>query len=447
MLPPPQITSWSKVSIMEASHFDKEVAYAAVNRIRLDDPQPHIYKTTDGGKTWKEIVSGLSADPINSVKEDTQIRGLLFAGSERFVNVSFDDGEHWQSLQLNMPCTSIRDLVIKDDDLVVGTHGRSFWILDNITPLRQIKEEKTSQAILYKPQTALRIRWNLNPDTPLPQEEPAGENPPDGAIIDYYLKSDAREVSLEILNEKNEIVRKYSSKDKPYNVPELNIPLYWIRPQQMVSTSKGHHRFLWDMKYQPLNVEPSFPISAIYKNTPPEPTAPWVLPAEYQIKLTIDGQIFSQKLAVKMDPRVQSTSAQLQEQFTLSMICYHGRKNAEEALALISGWENQLSQIKVSGSLEKNINEFKIKMNLLKGSGGWGRDLSAMSWNNLATKSEQLFTLLQGTDMPVTSQARQAVKELEPSIQKMTDTWKTFLTNEIPKINSVLKSKGVQLKE
>ncbi|MBS1557663.1 MAG: glycoside hydrolase [Bacteroidetes bacterium] len=442
---PPEITPWSKVSIMEASHFDKEVAYAAINRIRLDDPRPHIYKTTDGGKTWKEIVSGLSADPINSVKEDTQTRGLLFAGSERFVNVSFDDGEHWQSLQLNMPCTSIRDLVIKDDDLVVGTHGRSFWILDNLTPLRQLKKEMTSQSILFKPQTALRIRWNLNPDTPLPQEEPAGENPPDGAIFDYYLKSDAREVSLEIMNDKNETIRKYSSNDKPYKIPELNIPLYWIRPQQMLPTSKGHHRFLWDMQYQPLNGEPSFPISAIYKNTPPELTAPWVLPAGYQVKLTIDGQSFTQKFSVKMDPRVQSTHAQLQEQFILSMICYNGRKNAVEALALISDWENKLSQVKASGSLENNINEFKTKLNLLKGSGGWGRDLSAMSWNNLATKCEQLFTILQGTDMPVTFQARQAVKELEPSIQKMTDTWKFFLTNEIPKINSVLKSKGVRL--
>ena len=174
---------------MDAGHFDVNTAYAAVNRIRLDDMHPHIYKTNDGGKTWKEIVNGLPADPINVVREDPVHKGLLFAGSERAVYVSFDDGEHWQSLRLNMPATSIRDLVIKDDDLVIGTHGRSFWILDDITSLRQITADvMKANVFLYKPANAYRVRWSMWTDTPLPQEEPAGENPPDGAIIDYYLK-------------------------------------------------------------------------------------------------------------------------------------------------------------------------------------------------------------------------------------------------------------------
>ena len=171
---PPQIMSWSKGSIMEASHTDVNTAYAAVNRIRVDDMHAHIYKTTDGGKTWKEIVNGLPNDPINTVREDPKKKGLLFSGSERAVYVSFDDGEHWQSLRLNMPATSIRDLVIKDDDIVVGTHGRSFWILDDITPLRQLAFQQNNQAvILFKPQTATRVRWDMWTDTPLPQEEPA----------------------------------------------------------------------------------------------------------------------------------------------------------------------------------------------------------------------------------------------------------------------------------
>lgn len=442
---PPEITSWSKVSIMDASHFDKEVAYAAVNSIRLDDQRPHIYKTTDGGKTWKEIVTGLSTDPINAVKEDPQTKGLLFAGSERFVNVSFDDGEHWQSLRLNMPCTSIRDLVIKDDDLVVGTHGRSFWILDDITPLRQAKKEMAAQTVLYQPQTAMRIRWNMNPDTPLPQEEPAGENPPDGAVIDYYLKSDAKEVSLEILTDKNEVIRKYSSNDKPYAIPELNIPLYWIRPQQILSAAKGHHRFLWDVKYQPLNVEVSFPMSAIYQNTAPEPTAPWAMPGNYQVRLVVDGQSYVQKFVLKMDPRVQTTTSQLHEQFDLSMICYNGRKVVVEALNSVSVWENQLNQVKATGSLEKSIHEFITKINSLKGAGGWWTDPNSNSLNGVATKCDQVFGILQGTDMPVTSQARSAVKDIEPSVQKIAETWKKFLSVELPKINSSLKSKGIQL--
>jgi hypothetical protein len=206
---PPEITSWSKVSLMDASHTDVNTAYAAVNRIRCDDMRPHIYRTRDGGKTWKEIVNGLPNDPINVVKEDPIRKGLLFAGSERAVYVSFDDGENWQSLRLNMPATSIRDLVIKDDDIVIGTHGRSFWILDNITPLRQLplinagldNRSLSSLNILYQPQTAYRVRWNMYTDTPVPQEEAAGENPPDGAVIDYYLPEKAGNIKLYILHQ------------------------------------------------------------------------------------------------------------------------------------------------------------------------------------------------------------------------------------------------------
>jgi photosystem II stability/assembly factor-like uncharacterized protein len=172
---PPGITSWSKISLMDASHTDVNTVYAAVNRIRCDDMRPHIYSTHDGGKSWKEIVNGLPDQPINAVREDPKRKGLLFAGSEGAVYFSIDDGANWQSLRQNMPATSIRDLVIKDDDLVVGTHGRSFWILDDMTPLRQLTSQSLSTAIiLYKPQDAFRVRWSLYPDTPIPQEEPAG---------------------------------------------------------------------------------------------------------------------------------------------------------------------------------------------------------------------------------------------------------------------------------
>jgi hypothetical protein len=229
---PKEITSWSKVSLMEASHFDVNTAYAAVNRIRCNDMHPHIYKTTDGGNTWTEIVNGLPDDPINAIREDPQNKGLLFAGSERAVYVSFDDGEHWQSLRLNMPGTSIRDLVIKDDDIVVGTHGRSFWILDDITPLRQLTGQLVNTSTtLYKPQTAIRVRWSMWPDTPLPQEEPAGQNPPDGAIIDYYLKEKASGiVTLEIVDSAGKTIRRFTSNDTTYKIGNVNIPLYWVRP-------------------------------------------------------------------------------------------------------------------------------------------------------------------------------------------------------------------------
>src|SRR5207247_1149905 len=196
--------------------------------------RPHIYRTHDDGKTWKEIVNGLGdSGPVNTVREDPLRKGLLFAGTERAVYVSFNDGDDWQSLRLNMPASSIRDLVVHNDDLVVGTHGRSFWILDDITPLRQINEQiAAAEAYLFAPELAYRVRWNLNTDTPLPPEEPAGKNPPDGEIINYYRGLPATgSVTLEIHDQTNKLVRRFSGTDKPEAMAEkeLDVPTYWIR--------------------------------------------------------------------------------------------------------------------------------------------------------------------------------------------------------------------------
>ncbi|AFK05273.1 glycosyl hydrolase BNR repeat-containing protein [Emticicia oligotrophica DSM 17448] len=319
---------WSKISQIDAGQFDKNVAYVAVNRIRLDDLRPHIFRTKDGGKTWDEIVNGLPNEPINTVREDPYRKGLLFAGSENAVYVSFDEGENWQSLRLNMPATSIRDLVIKDDDIVVGTHGRSFWILDDITPLRQVTSEVAkNDAFLYKPQNTYRVRWSTYTDTPLPQEEPQGQNPPDGAIINYFLKEKIKGVvKLEIYDASKKIIRSFSSDDKPYELPDLNIPHYWIRPQQILSAEAGSHRFVWDLHYEPLNLPPTYPISAVYKNTAPDPTSPWVLPGYYTALLTVNGKVFEQNFLVKMDPRVKTAAIDLKLQHDLSLACYEGRK-------------------------------------------------------------------------------------------------------------------------
>jgi photosystem II stability/assembly factor-like uncharacterized protein len=353
---PPSLTPWSKVSLMDASHTDKRTAYAAINRIRLDDMRPHIYKTTDAGKTWKEIVNSLPDDPINVVKEDPIRKGLLFAGSERAVYVSFDDGAHWQPLRLNMPATSIRDLVIKDDDIVVATHGRSFWILDNITALRQ-QGSTVATTTLYKPQVAMRVRWNMWGDTPLPQDEPVGQNPPDGAMIDYYLGSDATDATLDIFDAAGKLVRHYSSHDTMYTIPPVNIPLYWIRPQQMLSTARGAHRFLWDMHYTPLNVPPSYPISAIYANTAPAATSPWVMPGSYTLKLTVDGMVYAQPLTMKMDPRVKTSQAALQQQHNIAYQCYSNTIAAMNMERTAQAAATQLKAIGGHDSLVQYIND------------------------------------------------------------------------------------------
>ncbi len=324
---PPEITSWSKVSLIDASRFDDNTAYVAVNRIRCDDQTPHIYKTTDGGATWKKIITGLPNEPINAVREDAVRKGLLFAGSENAVYVSFDAGEHWQSLQLNMPSTSIRDLVIKDDDLVIGTHGRSFWILDNISSLRQLNASTKNQVALFKPQVATRVRWNMNTDTPLPPEEPAGENPPDGAMIEYYLPNATNDIiQIDILNQQKEVIRTFKSNDTLYKIPDVNIPLYWIRPQKIVSNQSGMHRLLWDMKYTPLNLPVSYPMTAVKNNTAPDATAPWVLPGTYTVRMTIGSKTLEQPLEIKMDPRVKTALIDLQRQHQLSKACYEARK-------------------------------------------------------------------------------------------------------------------------
>lgn len=388
--------AWSKVSQVEAGHFDVNTAYAAINRIRLDDPKPHILRTKDGGKTWQEIVKGLPDEPINTVREDPVKKGLLFAGSERAVYVSFDDGEHWQSLRQNMPATSIRDLVIKDDDIVVGTHGRSFWILDNITPLRQMSADiAKSETILFKPQTTYRVRFSMYTDTPLPQEEPAGQNPPDGAMIDYVLKEKSTgEVVLEIFDAKGTSIRRFSSNDKPYHIPDVNIPLYWIRPQEMLSGEAGAHRFVWDLHYAPLNVPPSYPISAVYQNTAPEPTSPWAMVGNYTVKLTVNGKTMSQNFTLKTDPRVKTPTAKLQQQHDLSLVCYEARKNIASMVQAINTKPKTAHTIELEEKFNKLDNGFSV-----------------------------IFNILHSSDTAPTTQTISAVNQAQKTLQELVAMW------------------------
>jgi photosystem II stability/assembly factor-like uncharacterized protein len=347
---PPQLTPWSKVSIIEASHFDAGTAYAAINRFRLDDLHPHIYRTRDYGKTWQEITSGLAVNaPVNAVREDPARKGLLFAGTESSVYVSFDDGDNWLPLQLNLPHTSMRDLTIHGDDLIVGTHGRSFWILDDITPLRQLSAEVARHDVhLYAPQVATRFRWNRNTDTPLPPEVPAGKNPPDGAIIDYYLRNSSSEpVTLEILDARGGLVRRYSSADKPEpmekTAKEHPIPMYWVRAEKILSAEVGMHRFVWDLHYAPPDaLEYEFPISAIYRDTPKYPLGAWALPGQYTVKLTVGGKNYTQPLIVRMDPRIKTPLAELARQFEMQMGCVKGMNDSYAALQQVRALREQL---------------------------------------------------------------------------------------------------------
>jgi hypothetical protein len=385
--------AWAKVSQIDAGHFDANVAYVAVNGIRLDDQKPHIFKTNDAGKTWQEIVKGLPTEPINTVKEDIIKKGLLFAGSENAVYVSFDDGENWQSLRLNMPATSIRDLVIKDDDIVIGTHGRSFWILDDITAIRQLSNEVLkSEVILFKPQNTYRVRWSTYTDTPITQEEPQGQNPPDGAIINYFLKEKPEgPITLEIFDAAGKAIHKFSSEDKPYELPELNIPLYWIRPQKMLSAEAGSHRFMWDLHYTPLNLPPSYPISAVYQNTAPDATSPWVMAGKYSVKLTVNNKTYTQTFNVKMDPRVKTAAADIKLQHDLSLACYQARLKLQTE---IDQMEDMRKRIRLT---EAGMKEFNAKEENLK---------------KIQSGLASVFNILQDADSKPTAQAIASARDL-----------------------------------
>ena len=318
---PPGLTPWSKISIIDASRFDDETAYVAVNRFRLDDLRPWVYRTHDGGKHWTKITSGLPNDePVNAVRADPQIPGLLYAGTEGNVYVSFDDGARWQSLQLNLPHTSMRDLDVHDNDLVVATHGRGFWILDDIEPLRELaRAHAWSGPHFFAPVVTYRVRRDTNTDTPLPPEVPHGTNPPDGAIFYYLLPKDAAHVAIAIYDAHGVLVRRYSSDDPAPKPVEFDKPAYWEKPFVRPATDAGMHRFVWDLREPaPESVAVDLPISAVYEDTPRVPQGALIVPGRYTVRLTVDGVTRSQPLTVVMDPRITISQAALEQQYAMA---------------------------------------------------------------------------------------------------------------------------------
>jgi len=325
---PPNVSEWSTVSIVEASHFDAGTAYAAVNRNNHDDLHPHIFRTRDFGQTWQETTRGIrEIDFARTVREDPVRKGLLYAGTETGVYVSFDDGEHWQPLRLNMPVVAIHDLAVEQDDLVAATYGRSFWILDDLTPLRQMDARTVpTGAHLFTPRTAIRVRRDENQDTPLPPEVPAGKNPPDGAILNYVLPANASgEIQLGIYDAEEKLVQSFSSAaalKEPEETPF--VAQYWIGHQQALSKSAGMHRFVWNLRYaDPRAMHPqspyNYPIAAIVGSTPLPPEGPLVLPGKYEVRLKAGGQVLRQPLEVKMDPRMTVARNELQSSLELQL--------------------------------------------------------------------------------------------------------------------------------
>jgi photosystem II stability/assembly factor-like uncharacterized protein len=454
---PPELTPWSKLAQMDASHFDTASVYAAVNRFRVDDLHPYIYRTHDGGKSWRKIVNGLpDNEPVNTVREDPERKGLLFAGTERSVYVSFDDGDHWQALKLNLPATSIRDLVIHKDDLVVGTHGRSFWILDDIIPLRQIKSETLSaSAYLFAPQLTYRVRRNNNTDTPLPPEAPSGQNPPDGAIIDYWLKAaPSTPVTLEVADSTGATVRRFSSADKPEALSprDFNVPEYWFRPPRVLSAAPGMHRFVWDLHYpDPDVLDRDFPISAIFHDTPLHPQGATVLPGKYTIKFMAEGKTYTQALDIGMDPRVKTSPEDLRRQFDLDRKIAGDLHRDYQAVQQARNLRAQLKSItaaKPNSEIARAASGLETKGEKLEGTaGGYGtRYLSTPEGRSLSRLNagfNAVVSALDTADAAPTTQETAVVADLEKALDEQLSAWDEIKTKDVPELNNRLKQSGL----
>jgi photosystem II stability/assembly factor-like uncharacterized protein len=481
---PPVAKPWARVFNIEAGHFDTQTAYAAVNTLRLDDPSPHFVRTHDGGKSWTEINNGVDAGAaVNSIREDPRTKGLLYGASDTQVWVSFDDGDHWESLRLNMPAISVRDIEIKDDstcmcaDLVAGTHGRGFWILDDVTPLRQhAQAQAATAAYLFKPAPAVRVRWGTNDPTPWPPELPAGENPPPGAIIDYYLAADASgPVKLEILNAAGRTVRSYSSEDpirdpdpaldpiaynklcqKTPNAPDCGLPLYWPAPQMIISTRAGMHRVMWEMHYDPIaeggGRGGGGSMGAVPHMTFPGVNSPWAAPGTYTVRLTAGGKSYTQPITLKMDPRIKTPALGLAQLNSLTAEMYDGARNARDAYVRARALAADLD--KLQGA---DVAAFKARLDSIappapagggrggRGGGGGRGGAAPAGAANLESAGAAFNAAgmaMQAADVAPTANQVAACAKAKASGAEVIAKWRALSTTGLAALNAKLKASG-----
>jgi len=458
---PSAIKPWTRIFNIDAGHFDAGTAYAAANTMRVDDYNPHLWRTHDGGKSWTEINSGISAGQVtSSIREDPRMKGLLYAASETQVWMSVDDGDHWQSLRLNMPAVSVRDLQVKDDasclcsDLVAATHGRGFWILDDVTPLREAAALRSAQATraayLVKPVTAVRVRFATNDPTPWPPELPAGENPPAGGILDYYLPQGTSNAKLEILDRKGAVVRSYTSNDRAptvdagvdpveYNkvcqrdpsAPHCAFPLYWAAPTQVLSSQAGMHRFTWDLQLDPIVTEGAAPgepeTGAVPHRTYPSVNAPWAPAGEYTVRLTADGKSSTQPLTLKLDPRVKTSTAGLAQLATLSKEMYDGAIAAHAAHVQARTLSDKLGA--VDAPLKARVDSLApapAARRGERGGGGFGRGQGPAGPPTLAGVSDAMMAAamaMQGADVAPTAREVDVVAKARQQYKDVMARW------------------------
>ncbi len=447
---PKGLPPWSMISLIDASPHDLATAYAAIDRHQMDDITPHIYRTHDSGKTWTAITDGIPATAyVHAVREDPVRKGLLFAGTELGVYVSFNDGANWQPLQLNLPVTAVRDLVVKDNDLVIGTHGRSFWILDDISPLRELNSETAAVPVhLFHPATAIRVRKNVAHDTPLPPETPAGKNPPAGAIIDYSLQSVPGVLTLEILDSAGKLVRKYANSDEQRKLDETqSFPTYWFNPPAPLSRKTGLNRFVWDLRYErPQALRYGYSIAAAFGDDAiMQPEGPLVSPGLYQVKLTSDGHSYISTLEVKMDPRVKIAPLALSQQASLEMMIIEGMDLSYSAVQEIKDLRRQLQELQTKlnsdpgakplldavAALDKRAAELVAVEQTYPAVG----IVSAASLNGALGS---LLSQVEGADAPPTHQAIGTFGTYSGLLNQQLSKWEALQAKDLPALNALL---------
>jgi len=450
---PKELTPWSKVTHVVASRFDAGKAYAAVDRHRLEDLQAYLYRTKDFGKTWQRVSNGIPEGSfLNCVREDPKVAGLLYACTEKGVYVSFDDGDNWAPLQFNLPTTSVRDLVVHDDDLVIATFGRSFWVLDDVTPLRQWKAKVASaDAWLFQPQTAYRVRPGADQGTPIPLDEPQAENPPAGAVLDYYLREKQTEaVQLEIFDAAGKLVRRFASTDEipKTNPDELDIPMYWVHDAEPLYAEAGAHRFVWDLRYA---------FAGARRRSRRGGGGPIAVPGRYTVKLTAAGRTISAPLEIKMDPRVKTSPADLERQFRLASRLAASVGEFSAAVTLSDDLQKQIAargkEAAGNAELGAALADLEKKVSAVAGSGaggGFGGFGFAIPGNELTTLRQvsaamgTLMGIVESADVAPSTDATAASEKWEAAGRATLARWEVIQTNDVARVNSLLEKAHLQ---
>ena len=452
----PNLPDHTQITVIEASHHDESAAYA-VTQTR-HETRPSIYRTRDYGHIWQPISMGLPAgENVRVVRGDPQRSGLLYAGTDRGVYISFDDGGHWQSLQLNLPVTPVTDLDVHGDDLVASTFGRSLWILDDVTPLRQFSDKLLqSDVTLLPPEPAIRTRWDVYQDTPLPPETPAGHNPPDGAIIDYFLKQHmSGSIKLQIFDAKNNLVREYTDNPPSFEAAPANVPDYWFASPPALSEYSGINRFAWDLRYPPpkaLNysyygqhldyIEYTLADHAIPGDFPHEqPLGPYAVPGNYSVVLTVNGQSYRQPLQVTMDPRVHASQADLVQQLDTERSISAQMDTSYDGYWQIEALRNAIADRQKTAASDAQKKDLADALKSLDGQAAQieNGNASEVGIGSANRDLSRLATMAQSSDTRPAAQVQDGVLQTCQMLAKRVAEWRELNEKTIAPVNDLLR--------